>query len=220
MVNSHYPQTQALATRRLIAISGVVLLHVLVLYALITGLARDVVKVLQNKVEVAVISEPPPPPPPPPPPKVIKVAEQIAPSVAPPAYVPPVLNPPRASAENAIVAVSSDAPKDTPPSAPAAPVQEAPKGPVSVFGNCSNIGRPDYPEQALADEIQGVIKVRFGVGAGGKPDGIASINFSGDIPPGYRGQFRAAISKALQSYSCKTNLGDTLLEQEFAFKLD
>jgi len=70
-----FAQQQRNPTRHLIGIGGVVLLHVLVVYALVTGLARKVVEVVKGPIEVKVIEEiikKPPPPPDviPPPPKV------------------------------------------------------------------------------------------------------------------------------------------------------
>ncbi|MBW8289711.1 hypothetical protein KIF53_18920, partial [Chromobacterium subtsugae] len=57
----------SLRNRRSAGLIGVIAFHALLIYALVTGLAQGVVKVIQQKVEVSVISEPPPPPPPPPP---------------------------------------------------------------------------------------------------------------------------------------------------------
>ncbi|OWY37081.1 hypothetical protein CEK28_18505, partial [Xenophilus sp. AP218F] len=74
--------------RRFAGLAGVVIFHALLIYGLVSGLAQGVVKVIQQKVEVSVISEPPPPPPPPPPPKIEKVVPAAAPP-APKAYVPP-----------------------------------------------------------------------------------------------------------------------------------
>ena len=68
-----FAQQQRDPTRHLIGIGAVVILHVLVVWALVSGLARKVVEVVKGPIEVKVIEEiikkPPPPPevvPPPP----------------------------------------------------------------------------------------------------------------------------------------------------------
>ena len=88
-----YRETQSSPSKHLPSIMMVGLLHVLVGYALVTGLARKVVEVIKAPIETKIIEEvkPPPPPPPenlPPPPK-------FAPP--PPSFVPPPeinVNPP------------------------------------------------------------------------------------------------------------------------------
>ncbi|WP_199155753.1 hypothetical protein [Chromobacterium sp. ASV23] len=200
--------------RRFAGLAGVIIFHAVLIYALVTGLAQGVVKVIQQKVEVSVISEPPPPPPPPPP-KIEKVVQQPT-APKPQAYVPPVVNPPpMVQSQNAIQSVTAD---PTPQPAPTpAPAVEAPKGPVSAKANCSHLESPEYPSKAQEDEIQGVVNVVFSVGASGKYSGDASFNFSGDIPPRYRSAFKAAITTALQGYTCQAN---SQLKQEFGFKMD
>ena len=65
-----FAQRQRNPTRHLVGITIVVLLHVLVIYALLTGLARKAVDVIKKPLTATIIEEvklPPPPPPPPPP---------------------------------------------------------------------------------------------------------------------------------------------------------
>ena len=61
-----FAQQQRDPTRHLIGIGAVVILHVLVVWALVSGLARKVVEVVKGPIEVKVIEEiikkPPPPP--------------------------------------------------------------------------------------------------------------------------------------------------------------
>ncbi|AOZ52636.1 hypothetical protein [Chromobacterium vaccinii] len=207
-------RNSGMLSRRSAGLAGVVLFHAALIYALVTGLAQGVVKVIQQKVEVSVISEPPPPPPPPPP-KIEKVVQQPT-TPKPQAYVPPVVNPPPVTQSvNAIQAVTSD-PKPQPAPTPA-PAVEAPKGPVSVKGNCTQTETPEYPAKALEDEIQGDVFVVFAVGGDGKVTGITDVRFDGSIPPRYRSSFKSAISNALQSYACRANMQ---LTQPFHFKLD
>src|SRR4249920_2690346 len=71
-------------TRHLIGITIVVLVHIFVIYALMTGLVRKGVEVIKKPLSATIIEEvklPPPPPPPPP--------KQTAKPPPPPEYVPP-----------------------------------------------------------------------------------------------------------------------------------
>ena len=54
--------------RRLVGFLVVVALHIVIVYALISGLAREVVEIVKKPLEAKIIAELPPPPPPPPPP--------------------------------------------------------------------------------------------------------------------------------------------------------
>src|SRR5437667_158592 len=62
-------------TRHLIGIAFVVLVHALVIWALITGLGKQMVEVIKKPLSATIIEEikaPPPPPPPPPPKKIVE----------------------------------------------------------------------------------------------------------------------------------------------------
>ena len=108
-----YAQYQRNPLKHLPSITAVVLLHIALGYALVTGLARKVVEVIKQPIETKIIEEmkkPPPDTPPPPPfipaPEInIQAPIQIAPTItvapaekpppvrveAPPAPPPPVL---------------------------------------------------------------------------------------------------------------------------------
>src|SRR6266481_377083 len=74
-------------TRHVIGIVFVVLVHALVIYALLTGLARKAVEVIKKPLTATIIEEVKLPPPPPPPPKKIIEAPKVQAPVQP--YVPP-----------------------------------------------------------------------------------------------------------------------------------
>ena len=114
------------------------LLHVLVVYALVTGLARKAVEVIKKPLTATIIEEiklPPPPPPPPPPPKKIMEQPKVEVPVQP--YVPPpdIPPPPQVVEQPAtITAVTAEPPKQeyvmAPPPPPAPPPKiEAPPAP-------------------------------------------------------------------------------------------
>ena len=99
----------------LVVVAGV---HVLIGWALVSGLAQHVVDAVRKPIEMAIIPETPPPPPPP---KVEKIVEQPKAAVPPPAYVPPpeVVPPP------APVVAAPPAPAPAPAPAPVVVRQEA-----------------------------------------------------------------------------------------------
>jgi protein TonB len=66
----------------------VLVAHVLFIWVLASGLARDAIEFVKKPIDMIIVPEALPPPPPPPPPKVVKIKEppRVEP---PPAYVPP-----------------------------------------------------------------------------------------------------------------------------------
>ena len=81
----NFAQQQADPRRRIVGFCAVLLFHVLLVYALVTGLAKKVVDVVRAPIETKVIEEVKKPPPPPevvvpPPPKL---------EAPPPPFIPP-----------------------------------------------------------------------------------------------------------------------------------
>ncbi len=164
-----YAQAQRNPGKHLTGIGIVIVMHLLLGYALVTGLARKVVEVIKAPIETKIIEEvkPPPPPetPPPPPPKM---------ALPPPSFVPPpevqIANPPPAPT----ITVQTT----TPP--PAAPVTIAPPpGPVAsapavaarpAVIDVSTCEKPSYPPAAARAEAKGTTKIRFTVDASGHVD--------------------------------------------------
>ena len=166
-----FARQQRNPTRHLMGITGVVLLHVLVIYALVSGLARTVVEVVKGPIDVKVIEEvvkkpPPPPEVVPPPPKV---------AAPPPPFIPPpeinVAPPPNPAP--AISAVTQEAP--TGPQAPVIqkPVEAAPQPAVrSARVACPNyvevMSSITYPREALRENLEGEVVIEFTVTASGQ----------------------------------------------------
>jgi protein TonB len=153
--------------RNLVGISVVVLLHVALIYALITGLARKVVEVIQQPVETKLIEEIKPPPPPPPDKPVPPPPKTVAP---PPPFVPPpevkVAPPPQ---ENVIAAVTNvKPPTNDLPTSVAQPSATGEAGPshtsAKIAGNCE---KPEYPRSSLRNEEEGIVTVKLTIGADG-----------------------------------------------------
>lgn len=125
----------------------VVLLHVLVVYALVHGLARQVVDVVRVPVVARLIEEvapPPPPPPSPPPAAVVAPVKRLPP---PPVVVPvpEVAVPPPAQAAPSITAAPL-APAPVPVELPSA----APPTAVESAAPASGVGRPQVLAAGIA----------------------------------------------------------------------
>jgi len=91
----------------------VILFHLLLIWALASGLAQKAYEIVKKPIMMSVVDEAPPPPPPPPP-KLERVKE-VPRDVPPPAYVPPPEVTPAVTPPPTIQAVQSVVPHDTPP---------------------------------------------------------------------------------------------------------
>lgn len=170
-----YASRQRKPTKHLIGLGLVVVLHLLLFWAISSGLARAVVKKIQGPVEAVLLEDAKPdipPPPPPPPPKNL-------PPPPPPAYVPPVEVAVAAPAPaNAIAAVTATpqppapvvvtAPAPVAPLPPAPPPVKAEPVRVAAVVNSANCEKPDYPSASRRLEEEGTVSLRFLVGVDGK----------------------------------------------------
>ncbi len=145
--------------RRFGGIAFVGLLHLAIVYALVTGLGHEVVEILRAPIETKLIDEIRPPPPEPPPPLM---PPQFA--ALPPPYIPPpeiqVRQPPP---PNAIAVVTREKPAEPPPPIGA---QVAPTlAPVAVRTAPVIDGRrcrlPEYPPGSKRMEEAGIVVLRF-----------------------------------------------------------
>lgn len=199
----HSYQLQTDPKRQLFGIGSVVLFHVIVIYALMSGLAQKVVDVVKAPIEAKIIEEVKPPPPPkvepPPPPKV---------ELPPPPFVPPpevtIAEPPPAPV---IVATPTPppAPVEIAPEAPPVVAPPAPPKPavVSVSVACPQRAQPVMPAKAERDGITGSVQARLTV-KGGK---VINVDIVKSTP---RGVFDDAVRKAVLQYGCQDN-GDQVV---------
>ena len=148
---------------RLIGIGFVVLLHVVVVYALVTGLAHRAVDIIRAPIETEIIAAQKPETPPPPPPPL-----QLAPP--PPAFVPPPeiqieKPPPPPPKSTAITAVTPVKPPVAPPP-PAVPAAE----PVRVMPriDAGHSQEPEYPPTSRRLGEQGSVVLQVLVDVDGK----------------------------------------------------
>ncbi|MES2959646.1 MAG: energy transducer TonB [Pseudomonadota bacterium] len=176
----NYAEQQRNPGKHAIGIGIVIVMHILLGWALINGLARTVIEVIKGPIETKIIEEIKPPPPPPenlpPPPK-------FAPP--PPSFVPPpevVVNPPPTPAPT--ITVTPVAPPPAPvaiaPVAPEAPPAPAPARVAAVAAITSvSDCKPDYPAAALKEEATGTTKIRFTIDAAGKMIGAEVLRSAG-----------------------------------------
>jgi protein TonB len=151
----------------------VVVMHLLLGYALVSGLARKVVEVVHAPVETKIIEEAKPPPPPepqlPPPPAL---------QPPPPSFMPPpevrVTTPPQPAPT---ITVTNEPPPPAPvtispvPPTPA-PVPSAPPAPPAVAArpaqlDVSRCEKPEYPMAARRAAVSGTTQIRFAVDGAG-----------------------------------------------------
>ncbi len=201
-----------------VAIAVMAVFHLLVGYALVSGLGQQVIEVVKKPLDATIIQEvklPPPPPPPEPPKPIVKEVPKFAPP--PPAYVPPpeVAPPPAVEAAPAITAVQSVAPVAPPPPAPAAPdAPPAPPAPLrqDIAVACPKQARPAIPERALDEGISGTVRAEV------KIRGSRVVDVKIVSGPKI---FHAAVRAALAQYQCQTSGGEEILaSQDFEFKVE
>lgn len=166
---------QKMSGGKVVAIVIVALIHAVLGYAFISGLAYQYVKKAQEKLNTFDVEEPPPPPPdepPPPPPPDTPMTPP--PVVSPPPIVqnpnpPPVViqtvaTPPPAINMTPIAAPPAPpAPPAAPPAPPRAAVGVSPKGnPGSWFTN------DDYPPAARRAQAEGRVTVVLNIDPSGR----------------------------------------------------
>jgi protein TonB len=177
-----FAQQQRNPLKHMVGIAFVVLFHILLIYALINGLAHKLVAVIQKPVETKIIEEVKPPPPPeiklPPPPKL---------AAPPPPFIPPpevqIATPPPV---NTITART-----ETPPApqqfSTAPPVAAAPAAPTkSITVVCPNTrevaSQIEFPPRAVRAGLQsGDVTISFTVGASGQTSNFSVVNSSNKL---------------------------------------
>jgi protein TonB len=144
-------------SRRFVGLSVVIVLHVILIYALVNGLARKIVEVVKPPLMAKLIEDikapPPEKAPPPPPPK-------LAPP--PPAYIPPpevVVQLPQVQAPT-ITATTDVKPTEVAP-------RPAPIRSNAIIDAKSGCAKPEYPPAALRAEQAGVVALSFLIGTDG-----------------------------------------------------
>jgi periplasmic protein TonB len=170
-----YAQRERSLANHLPSITMVVVLHLLLGYALVTGLARKVIEVIKAPIETKIIEEikkPPPDTPPPPPPK-------LAPP--PPPFIPPPeinIQIPTVTQAPTITTVTTTPPPPAPVAAPRPQVQSAVRQNIKPLPGWV---KPNFPRQALqAGIVHGVVTAYVYV----RPDGsVSEVRIMSANPP-------------------------------------
>jgi protein TonB len=203
-------------SKRYKGIAIVIALHIVIIYGIVSGTAKNAFLATKKSLEAVVIQEVIIPPPPPPPPKEIKPVDVPKSEAPPPPFVPPPDVAPTTQSTSAVTIASSTTPPPAPvaiappPPAPAVPVQTGPvKKDIAVA--CPSQVAPEMPRKALQDGTEGVVKAEVTIKDG------AVIDVS--ILSGPR-VFHAAVRAAMMQYKCLSGAGETKAVQEFAFKIE
>ena len=175
-----YAQRKELSGNRTLAIIIVVVLQFALGYAIVTGLAYNVIKkTVQDLKTFNVEEQPPPPEPPPPPPKDM-------PDVPPPPVTPPPLVRMQAPPPP-IVMQEAPPPPVIPPVAVAPPPPPAPPPPrktqsaTSARGDLRTLFSPDdYPASAQAAGAQGTAQAQLTVSPDGRVTGCTLTRSTGN----------------------------------------
>ena len=172
---------QKMSGNRVTALIVVAILHIILVYALVTGLAYSAFQKVKERVETFDVKEEKPPEEPPPPP----------PDQAPP---PPIVAPPPPitfTRPAPVLDVVREAPPPppaivftAPPAAPPPPVASKARG-AKPKGQGSWAARiqDNYPSAALRKEIEGTVGVRVTIGPDGRVSGcsVSGSSGSGDL---------------------------------------
>lgn len=190
---------------RVVALIIVALLHAVLGYAFVTGLAYQYIKKAQENLQTFEVEEPPPPPeevPPPPPPPDQPM--QPPPVVTPPPIVqtmaPPVV----------IQSVPTPPPAYTPPP-PAPPAPPAPPPPPTVNKAAGAKGNPadwitndDYPAASIRAEEEGTTAITWTINTQGRVEncrvtassGSAALDRAACAALTRRGRYSPALDQA------------------------
>jgi periplasmic protein TonB len=196
----------------------VVLIHVVAIWALASGLARDIVKKVTGPIDVKVIEEKVKPPPPPekvvPPPPDLKAPPP--PFVPPPEFQVTAPAPPAPAIQSTQVAppaVQEIRPAPAPVAAAPAPAPRPAK--VTAGMVCTKMGKPDMPSVNWSGEA--LYKAIATVKAG-RVTAVEITSLRGGVDRKAQRSLIQAIEATLRdTYECP---GDHVFEQEFQFKIE
>ncbi|MEO0462369.1 MAG: TonB family protein [Pseudomonadota bacterium] len=180
---------QEMSGSKVTSIIIVALIHVVIGYLLISGLAVSAVKEIAKTVTTIDIEEEPPPPeepdePPPEQPQETAPPPPVAPpppiSIAPappPIQTQPTIPPPAPPA----LTIPPPAPPAPPPPPPAPPPPPSLAKGASPKGQRRWASRiqDNYPPRALREEVEGTVGVRVTIGANGRVSGCSVSRSSG-----------------------------------------
>lgn len=208
-------------SRRLSGLVVITGLHVVGLYVLLNGLARDTVHALIEPVVTRIIHEAPPPPPPPPPPRreIVRQVRQAPPP--PPIHAPPPEVVVEAPPVEHIAATAVPTPP-APPSPPAPPQPPAPVAPPAapaiatagvVCPNSDQIrANTRYPAVAQRRNIEGDVLIEFLVPAVGGIENIRVLGPANTV-------LASAALEATRKFHCESQGQPVRVQVSYTFQL-
>jgi len=175
-----YANRKEMGSNKTAAIVIVALIHVALGYALVSGLAYNVVKKAAEDLKTFdVEDEPPPPEEPPPPPEDTPLPPPPQVSAPPPlvrTLSPPIQIQTTPNIQPVIITPRADPTPPAPPAPPKPVISQAAK----AKGNLPSLfSTDDYPSQALRNEEQGTTGVRLTVGTDGRVSDCQVTSSSG-----------------------------------------
>ena len=200
-----YAQRERNPAKHLPSITMVVLLHIALGYALVTGLARKVVEVMKAPIETKIIEEikkPPPDTPPPPPPKL---------AAPPPPFIPPPEINIQAPVQIAptITTVTTTPPPVAPPKVEAPPqVQPA----IRKEYKASYRVEPTFPRQAITQGLSGRVVAHAVVAPNGSVTEVRIISSTNRV-------FDREVIRALSQWKFNPEPVGFIGEYEIIFNL-
>jgi periplasmic protein TonB len=189
------------------SITAVVALHILLGWAMVSGLARKVVEVIKQPLDTKIIEEmkkPPPDTPPPPPPKL---------ATPPPPFIPPPeinIQVPVTQVAPTITTVTTEKPPPTPP--PVVAKVEPPKPLVRRDYKPSNRVEPTFPRQALQAGMNGRVLAWVHVAASGQVTNVEIKSSSNSL-------FNREVVRALSQWTFAPEPVGFIGEYEIIFNL-
>ena len=217
-----FGQQQSDNRRRAVGLGTVLLFHGLLIYALVTGLAKKVVDVVRAPIETKVIEEIKKPPPPPevvvpPPPKL----EAPPPPFIPPPEIQIATPPPPQPTITATTPTPPPAPVTiTPAPAPVAVAPAPPPAPATAAASvvCSNfatvMGDVAYPREAQRQGIErGEATIQFTLSPSGEVKDIKAVRSSHQI-------FARNSIRIVSEYKCQGQGREVTVTVPFSYKLE
>ena len=171
-----YAQRKQMSSNRFVAIIVVALIHLLLGYALVTGLAYNVAKKAIEDLKTFDVEDEPPPPPDEPPPPPEQIPDEPPPIVAPPPIVRTNTAPPAV-----VITPVAPPPQITvaPPRPPAPPPPRRVEPAKARANLASYVSNEDYPDSAIRNEEQGTTGFRLDVGPDGRVSNCTVTSSSG-----------------------------------------
>lgn len=205
-----YAQQQRSWGNHMPSILTVIALHILLGYALVTGLARRVVEVIKQPIETKIIEEvkkPPPDVPPPPPPKL---------AAPPPPFIPPPeinIQIPAVTPPPAITTVTTTPPpRNQPPPVYRPPVVAPPQPAVRREYKASYRVDPSFPREAIRRGLNGRVVAWVHIAPSG---GVTSV----EIRESSNHVFDREVIRALSQWKFNPEPVGFIGEYEIVFNL-